>query len=567
MIISADTPEELCPAGHQLRKFTTASDGYRCDGCGNQFPTGTVLRGCRQCDYDVCSDCVGKGTVIKVRDAPAIRAPGTRVRLKGVTGAPEFNGKLGETAAYDPERGRQHVVLDDDGGTIWVRLECMEDADLATDGLAGAELADEPTASPGLADKPTASLGSTASAPRISKGLSSGGLSPGTTPAELGRVLLGAAFLPDAPSIGSKVEVNCPGLAAFTGTIRGITDEKVDIMENVEGGRIFRMPVEILSQPDVCRVVKDTDLGPSGPLTNGGSLTNGSGPRNSISPEYALLMELFGEELQKLTMKSLFDFIDDDKNGKLSIDELEGRMPLINELMRRRDGATSDLTLDTLAIDEDGNGVISFHEFAEWAGPRLGLSLGMKLDFSACGILGCPCHEYRPCQKPRLKRGRTGLGRLIESVRKEFAGADKFPRCRCGHKISAHNIRNRTVGEIPFPDNWIHRCGDFTELVPAQNGPFMFGVDKFQAVVDYTYRNTWTRDRKKHNPSSPNVPRGFRVTGVRRCENSRNWTEYIFKNLRYWKIARPILKTGWRSLMSSQTLQLPTICTMEGHFL
>lgn len=30
-----------------------------------------------------------------------------------------------------------------------------------------------------------------------------------------------------------------------------------------------------------------------------------------------------------------------------------------------------------LHLDEDGNGVVNFGEFASWAGPRLGLELGV----------------------------------------------------------------------------------------------------------------------------------------------------------------------------------------------
>ena len=51
-------------------------------------------------------------------------------------------------------------------------------------------------------------------------------------------------------------------------------------------------------------------------------------------------------------------------------------------------------------------------------------------------------------------------------------------------------------------------------------------------VEDSTYSNVWTRDRKRHHPDNPNVPRAFRVAwifGLITCFRARS----------LWKPARP----------------------------
>jgi len=80
--------------------------------------------------------------------------------------------------------------------------------------------------------------------------------------------------------------------------------------------------------------------------------------------------------------------------------------------------------------------------------------------------------------------------------------------------------------EVPFPEYWVkvwdNAHGDFNELVPLNR----VEVSQFQKLVDQTYSNVYTKDRKKHNPTSPNVPQGYRVKKVLRNENSSNWREY-----------------------------------------
>jgi len=51
-------------------------------------------------------------------------------------------------------------------------------------------------------------------------------------------------------------------------------------------------------------------------------------------------------------------------------------------------------------------------------------------------------------------------------------------------------------------------------------------MEEFQALLDNTYLDRWTRDRKRHSPANPRVPSGYRVKRVFRNENSQDWQEY-----------------------------------------
>merc|ERR1711972_1313032 len=102
-----------------------------------------------------------------------------------------------------------------------------------------------------------------------------------------------------------------------------------------------------------------------------------------------------GVEAEPLSLKVLFDWTDADGSGKLSREELTISLEAIKKscgdfLPKITDGAWEHL-------DEDGNGVVNFSEFAAWAGPRLGLPLGMQkmvrsasmASSSPCSVLGC----------------------------------------------------------------------------------------------------------------------------------------------------------------------------------
>merc|ERR1711865_1216356 len=42
---------------HPLTKFTTLDVGYYCDGCAAGMEQGSVMFGCRACDFDLCTAC------------------------------------------------------------------------------------------------------------------------------------------------------------------------------------------------------------------------------------------------------------------------------------------------------------------------------------------------------------------------------------------------------------------------------------------------------------------------------------------------------------------------------
>merc|ERR1712130_36169 len=48
-----------CAGKHGLVKFPTPQDGWYCSKCDYEFPKGTMLYGCRKCDYDLCAKCNG----------------------------------------------------------------------------------------------------------------------------------------------------------------------------------------------------------------------------------------------------------------------------------------------------------------------------------------------------------------------------------------------------------------------------------------------------------------------------------------------------------------------------
>ena len=52
--------KESAKRGLCLALFTTTTSKFNCDACGEVKPKGTAMRGCRECDYDVCTACCGR---------------------------------------------------------------------------------------------------------------------------------------------------------------------------------------------------------------------------------------------------------------------------------------------------------------------------------------------------------------------------------------------------------------------------------------------------------------------------------------------------------------------------
>eukprot|EP00929_Paragymnodinium_shiwhaense_P051825 TRINITY_DN26018_c0_g1_i1.p1 TRINITY_DN26018_c0_g1~~TRINITY_DN26018_c0_g1_i1.p1 ORF type:complete len:534 (-),score=113.57 TRINITY_DN26018_c0_g1_i1:98-1699(-) len=247
--------------------------------------------------------------------------------------------------------------------------------------------------------------------------------------------------------------------------------------------------------------------------------------------EYKTACELDGLTPEEPSLRGLFNWVDIDKSGKISRKELEAALPLLSKLF----GEDIVLTQEAWeALDEDGNGCVNFSELAEWAGPRLGLPLGVKHLFSgrsssmqmegksvdACGILGCPCEAYRPREEVKKKNKRRSWARVLHLTAKS---TERMALCKCGHKHSAHAAEDIAgFGEVPFPSYWANGSGDFQVMLPVEASL----LKTFQELFDGTYRNIWTRDRRKHNPKTPNVPKGYTVVRGFRCENSKFWKEY-----------------------------------------
>jgi len=57
----SDLPSDVdyfSPSGHRLVAFYTREAGFLCSHCDREFPTGTILFGCREDDYDLCESCL-----------------------------------------------------------------------------------------------------------------------------------------------------------------------------------------------------------------------------------------------------------------------------------------------------------------------------------------------------------------------------------------------------------------------------------------------------------------------------------------------------------------------------
>jgi len=269
--------------------------------------------------------------------------------------------------------------------------------------------------------------------------------------------------------------------------------------------------------------------------------------------DYADLCIAAGTEVEQPSLRGLFEWVDIDSSGKVSKSELLQALPLLSGLFGQADVDDAEspmgksrgtgfivpepeVTISAKAwerLDEDGNGYVNFSEFAEWAGPRLGLPLGVKHlfegravdEFHGCAIIGCPCEAF-------VKKGETKVDMRSKTM-SFFRSArlqENLQVCKCGHKYKAHNmhLESDASHEVPYPLYWDTRDsgqGDFFNLVEVD----ATNLELFQALADSTYKDIWTRDRKRHNPTQPNVPKGFSVVRAFRNENSRIWREYGIK--------------------------------------
>jgi len=92
----SDDIQEFCPAGHQLKQQLMRTN-YRCDRCHREFSSGTALYGCRECNYDVCFNCLTKRALESVAADPSDKASfyfrcelDTPAESQGATGQKPF---------------------------------------------------------------------------------------------------------------------------------------------------------------------------------------------------------------------------------------------------------------------------------------------------------------------------------------------------------------------------------------------------------------------------------------------------------------------------------------------
>jgi len=246
-----------------------------------------------------------------------------------------------------------------------------------------------------------------------------------------------------------------------------------------------------------------------------------------MDSDYAAACKAHGVSPEVLSLRMLFDWADIDGNGKATRNELSKAMPL---LARVSEGTvpTQLSHKSWQKLDEDGNGTVTFVEFAEWAGPRLGLPLGEDQihsgDGSAgCGVLCCPCPYFQAEVKSDIlgTSARHGKGKRR---RQQFPAVSLC--AQCGHKEDAHFCcGSASMASVSAPSHWENQQGNFTTLVPTPCEK----LHEFQHLLDETYLQFWTRDRKKHGSNC--VPRGFRVVEVQRNENRRLWARYALSRV------------------------------------
>lgn len=212
---------------------------------------------------------------------------------------------------------------------------------------------------------------------------------------------------------------------------------------------------------------------------------------------------------------SLFSRLDVDCDGRVSLDELKN-VPSLSGFEELR---ITQRSWD--ALDPDKRGYVTFAVFASWAGPRLGLPLGVGHLFaeeaargsgadeeSACGIIGCPCTAFVEARRPGK----------CDDLDVEL--------CECGHKKHAHTDKHEE-GEVPYPAYW--KCVGifgFSDVYSLDDEALLL----FQKLVNETHLRIWTRDRRRHQGKQGlRVPKRYEVVRVQRNENSEVWRQYAIR--------------------------------------
>lgn len=60
---TSDVNQPHCPQKHALKRFVAPHAQFKCNMCDRRVPAGSILHGCRVCDYDQCHSCTGLGSI------------------------------------------------------------------------------------------------------------------------------------------------------------------------------------------------------------------------------------------------------------------------------------------------------------------------------------------------------------------------------------------------------------------------------------------------------------------------------------------------------------------------
>eukprot|EP00930_Biecheleria_cincta_P088657 TRINITY_DN7790_c0_g1_i1.p1 TRINITY_DN7790_c0_g1~~TRINITY_DN7790_c0_g1_i1.p1 ORF type:complete len:497 (-),score=62.48 TRINITY_DN7790_c0_g1_i1:44-1534(-) len=261
-------------------------------------------------------------------------------------------------------------------------------------------------------------------------------------------------------------------------------------------------------------------------------------------------------EPEFVSIRKMFEWVDEDAHGKATRENLAKVWPLIQSYGEGVPDLTDDLWN---TLDDDGNGHINFSEFAEFTTlKKVDLPLGLDDLFGEtnsagaslrCGVLNCDCENF-VMRRARCKYG-ADCYQKAEEHRARFChpGDDEWDKregpggsemCRCGHKKKLHASSASGAAAVPYPDYWTcsygkgssssasgaagDATGEFLEMVPVDDET----MAKLQALVDSTYSDVTTRDRQRHSGSWM-VPRDFTVHEAWRVENSKLWRKYCVR--------------------------------------
>jgi len=94
-----------CPGRHTLTTQTVNEPNWTCDVCKGMIPIHDVSRSCRQCNFDMCSDCYGSPELVERYSHQ--RGGGTDTSSS--TSTPQVEGAANTGGFHHPRRGPSNV--------------------------------------------------------------------------------------------------------------------------------------------------------------------------------------------------------------------------------------------------------------------------------------------------------------------------------------------------------------------------------------------------------------------------------------------------------------------------